>query len=70
MAGKSTWIAIVRVLWAFNIERRKDASGNPMKIDPDDCTSGLTVRPNEFPVDFVPRSAAHIETIMSGQGSI
>ncbi|KAF7366046.1 Cytochrome P450 [Mycena venus] len=43
MATKSTWIAIVRVLWAFNIETRQDATGNLMKIDPEDCTSGLTV---------------------------
>ncbi|KAJ7806296.1 cytochrome P450 [Mycena olivaceomarginata] len=43
MATKSTWISIVRVLWAFNIETRQDAAGNPMKIDPEDCTSGLTV---------------------------
>ncbi|KAF8182236.1 cytochrome P450 [Mycena galopus ATCC 62051] len=43
MAVKTTWIAIVRVLWAFNIERRKDASGNPMKIDPEECSSGLTM---------------------------
>ncbi|KAJ7196347.1 cytochrome P450 [Mycena pura] len=70
MAMKSTWIAVVRVLWAFDIERRKDASGNLMRVDPNLCTSGLTSRPQEFPVDFVPRSATHIETIMSGQGNI
>jgi len=64
LAHKSTWIAVVRVLWAFNIEPRKDASGNPMNLDPEDCTSGVTSRPNEFPANFVPRSAAHIETIM------
>ncbi|KAJ6471949.1 cytochrome P450 [Mycena sanguinolenta] len=67
MAAKSTWIAIVRVLWAFKITPRKDARNNPMKIDPEDCTSGLTSRPHEFPVDFIPRSAAHVETIMSGE---
>ncbi|KAF7326729.1 Cytochrome P450 [Mycena venus] len=42
LAAKSTWLAIVRVLWAFNIEPRKDASGNIMEIDPDSCTPGLT----------------------------
>ncbi|KAJ6578177.1 cytochrome P450 [Mycena capillaripes] len=66
MAGKSTWIACIRTLWAFNIEARKDASGNPMKIDPEECTSGITSRPTEFPVNFVPRSATHVETILSG----
>jgi hypothetical protein len=43
MGAKSTWIAVVRVLWAFNIEPRKDEEGNSMKIDPEDCTSGITV---------------------------
>lgn len=43
MGTKSTWIAVVRVLWAFNIQPRKDASGNDVEIDPQKCTSGLTV---------------------------
>jgi cytochrome P450 len=65
LAAKSTWIAVVRMLWAFDIVPRKDANGNDMKIDPEDCTSGLTSRPREFPVDFIPRSATHVETILS-----
>ncbi|KAJ7312708.1 cytochrome P450 [Mycena albidolilacea] len=40
--AKTIWIAIVRVLWAFNIEPCRDASGNVMDPDPDDCTSGTT----------------------------
>jgi hypothetical protein len=79
MAAKSEWIAMVRILWGFNIERRMDAAGNIMEIDIEDCTAGLTAyvsahtffffswhsrRPKEFPVNFVPRSAAHVETIM------
>ncbi|KAK7007511.1 cytochrome P450, partial [Favolaschia claudopus] len=70
LAAKSTWIAVVRMLWAFNIEPSKDASGKPMKIDPEDCTSGLTSRPKPFAVEFVPRSAAHMETIMTAEDRI
>ncbi|KAF7354098.1 Cytochrome P450 [Mycena venus] len=70
MAAKSEWIAMVRILWGFNIERRMDAAGNIMDIDIEDCTPGLTARPKEFPVNFVPRSAAHIETIMLNEGRI
>ncbi|KAJ7099820.1 cytochrome P450 [Mycena epipterygia] len=69
MATKNTWIAIVRLLWAFNIEAQKDASGNPVKIDVDNRSSGITSRPRAFPVNFIPRSAAHVETIMMAQGS-
>ncbi|KAF7333523.1 Cytochrome P450 [Mycena venus] len=65
LAAKSVWIAIVQLLWAFNIEPCKDASGNVINVDPENCTSGLTSRPNDFPVNIVPRSAAHLETIMS-----
>ncbi|KAK7018236.1 cytochrome P450 [Favolaschia claudopus] len=67
MAVKTTWIAVIRVLWAFKIERRKDDSGDLMNIDPEDCSSGLTIRPYEFPVKFVPRSAAHVQTIKLGR---
>ncbi|KAK7046638.1 cytochrome P450 [Favolaschia claudopus] len=68
LAAKSMWIAIVRMLWGFHIEPLKDGNGMPMKIDPDNCTEGLTSRPNPFPANFIPRSAAHVETILSGEG--
>ncbi|KAJ7137445.1 cytochrome P450 [Mycena crocata] len=63
LAVKSVWIAVVRMLWAYDIVPRKDGNGVPMKCDEQDCTEGLTSRPNPFPATFVPRSAAHIETI-------
>ncbi|KAJ7830815.1 cytochrome P450 [Mycena olivaceomarginata] len=66
MASRSQWIAIVRVLWAFNIAPAKDERGNPIPLDIDNCTEGLTSHPNEFFASFIPRSAAHVETIMSG----
>ncbi|KAJ7307804.1 cytochrome P450 [Mycena albidolilacea] len=65
MGTKSAWIAIVRLLWAFNIEAVLDSSGNSIPIDTESCTEGLTCRPHAFPANFVARSAAHIETIMS-----
>ncbi|KAJ7885487.1 cytochrome P450 [Mycena olivaceomarginata] len=70
LAAKSTWIAVVRTLWAFNIVPKTDASGNPLKLDVNDCTNGLTSRPKPFPVDFVPRSAAHLETIRAEEARI
>ncbi|KAK7044399.1 cytochrome P450 [Favolaschia claudopus] len=66
LAAKSAWIAMVRLLWAFNIEPAKDASGNTIKVDPDDCTSGITSRPANFLVKLIPRSEQHQETIASG----
>lgn len=42
MGTKSAWIAIVRLLWAFNIEAVLDSSGNSIPIDTESCTEGLT----------------------------
>ncbi|KAJ7250754.1 cytochrome P450 [Mycena rebaudengoi] len=65
LGAKSIWIAIVRLLWAFKFERRNDISGNPTHVDPENCTSGMTSKPLEFPLSIVPRTAAHVETIMA-----
>ncbi|KAJ7350033.1 cytochrome P450 [Mycena albidolilacea] len=86
MSTKSAWIAIFRLLWAFNMEAVLDASGKPTTIDTESCTEGLTwcvpshliffpfrlanlgptlQPPSRLPANFVARSAAHIETIMS-----
>ncbi|KAJ7792572.1 hypothetical protein B0H14DRAFT_3499054 [Mycena olivaceomarginata] len=56
MGTKSAWIAIVRLLWAFDIEAVLDVSGKP--IDTETCTQGLIC-------NFVAGSAGHIETIIS-----
>ncbi|KAJ7776158.1 cytochrome P450 [Mycena metata] len=66
LAAKTIYIAVVRILWAFDIRARKDSTGNDLRVDPENCTSGMTSKPLEFPLDIVPRSAAHIATIMSG----
>lgn len=42
LASKSVWIAIVRLLWAFNITPPIDASGKPILPDPAACRAGLT----------------------------
>ncbi|KAJ7025192.1 cytochrome P450 [Mycena alexandri] len=67
LAAKTIYIAVVRILWGFNIQARKDPSGNEAKVNPENCTSGMTSKPLDFPLDIVPRSAAHIDTIWSGQ---
>ncbi|KAG5638109.1 hypothetical protein H0H81_001787 [Sphagnurus paluster] len=42
LASKSVWIALVRILWAFNIEPTLDKYGHAILPDPGDCTSGMT----------------------------
>ncbi|THV03623.1 cytochrome P450 [Dendrothele bispora CBS 962.96] len=63
LAGKTIWIAIVRMLWAFSIEPVRDKDGVPVKVDPNNCTSGMTSRPVDFPLKITPRSKAHVESI-------
>ncbi|KAJ6498361.1 cytochrome P450 [Mycena vitilis] len=64
LAAKTIWIAVVRILWAFNIAPQKNAAGNDLPVDPGNCTSGMTSKPRPFPVSITPRSPAHVETIM------
>ncbi|KAJ7277947.1 cytochrome P450 [Mycena rebaudengoi] len=69
LAAKSVWIAIVRLLWAFDMQSGQDSSGNSIPVDPENCTSGMTSKPHEFPMTIVSRSPAHVETILIGQSN-
>ncbi|KNZ77986.1 Cytochrome P450 705A20 [Termitomyces sp. J132] len=42
LASKSVWIAIVRLLWAFDIRPCLGSDGKPIYPDPNDCTSGMS----------------------------
>ncbi|KAI0034588.1 cytochrome P450 [Vararia minispora EC-137] len=64
LGSKTIWIAVTRLLWAFNISaKRNPKTGLPMTVDPDRCTYGMTTRPLDFPFDLSIRSANHAETI-------
>ncbi|EGN92968.1 hypothetical protein SERLA73DRAFT_190338 [Serpula lacrymans var. lacrymans S7.3] len=63
LASKSIWIGLTRVLWGFNIRPELSEDGKPISVGPDNCTSGMTSRPIDFPVSITPRSVVHAETI-------
>ena len=42
LAAKSVWLGVVLHLWAFTIMPESDTVGNPILVNPDDCTSGIT----------------------------
>lgn len=42
LASKSVFIAVVRLLWAFDISPPVDAAGNAILPDPNACRNGLT----------------------------
>ncbi|KAF8066014.1 cytochrome P450 [Lyophyllum atratum] len=56
LASKSVWIALVRLIWAFDIIPQLDSSGAPIYPDTNDCTSGMSSRPASLPVQLKPRS--------------
>ncbi|KAJ7734759.1 cytochrome P450 [Mycena maculata] len=69
LAAKTIWIAVVRLLWAFSIEAGKDSSGQIARVDPNNCTSGMTSKPEDFPIDIVPRSEMHADSIVMSRES-
>ena len=42
LAAKTVWLAITRMLWAFNIGPAVDANGHTIPLSPENCTSGIT----------------------------
>jgi len=63
LASKSVWIAVIRLLWAFDIKLAVDEEGKPLPFDQDSCTSGLTSAPDGLSITLQPRSAAHASFI-------
>ncbi|KAI0079803.1 cytochrome P450 [Panus rudis PR-1116 ss-1] len=63
LGSRTVWIGIVRLLWAFNFTSDYDEQGRLVGVDPEKCTSGMTSKPEEFPLHITPRSANHVKTI-------
>ncbi|KAL0060236.1 hypothetical protein AAF712_012991 [Marasmius tenuissimus] len=64
LGAKSVWIGMVRMLWAFHFDYKLDDEGKRIPVSPDNCTSGLTTRPEDFPFMATPRSEDHKLTIL------
>ncbi|OAL42552.1 cytochrome P450 [Pyrenochaeta sp. DS3sAY3a] len=63
VAERSLFINLVRVLWGFNIEKVKDAKGNP--IEPNiKMVRGFLSVPEFFDCDIKPRSPEHARIMM------
>jgi cytochrome P450 len=58
IAERSLFLAIARMLWAFDFHMTRDAQGNEMKPNADDLTEGMLVCPKPFPARIVPRNSA------------
>jgi hypothetical protein len=59
IADRSLFLAISRVLWAFDVRRAVDGeTGEEIVPDMGDLTEGLIIKPKPFKADIVPRSAS------------
>ncbi|KAK0235465.1 cytochrome P450 [Armillaria nabsnona] len=64
VALQSVFIAVARILWAFNITPPVDSQGNKILPSADSFTSGLITRPTPFKCCFEPRSQNAREVII------
>jgi hypothetical protein len=62
IAERSLFLAIARLLWAFNFERVVEG-GKEVVPDPTALSQGFLVQPLPFPVKLVPRSQKHAEVL-------
>ncbi|KAF2443306.1 cytochrome P450 [Karstenula rhodostoma CBS 690.94] len=63
IAERSLFLAIARLLWAFDFRMAKDDAGNDIVPDADALTDGVLVRPEGFPVVITPRSEEKAEAV-------
>ncbi|KLO19076.1 cytochrome P450 [Schizopora paradoxa] len=61
--AQALWIAIVRLIWAFNFTHALDKNGNTIPIDVEGSTSGIISKPEPFAFKAIPRTPTHAQTI-------
>ena len=64
VAERSLFLAIARILWAFEIRPVKNGEGNDILPDPDRLTQGFACEPLEYMVEIRPRSEARTESVL------
>jgi hypothetical protein len=63
IADRSMFLAISRLLWAFDFGRAVGPDGNEIMPDPSDLIEGTFVQPKPFAADIRPRSAYKAERV-------
>lgn len=64
VAERSLFLAISRFLWAFKVEPKLAANGDPMMPDPDRLTQGFVCMPEEFECSILPRDSDRAERVV------
>jgi cytochrome P450 len=78
IAERSMFLAIARLLWAFEFHCTVDEQGREVRPDSEDLTDGFLVHPKHFPASIVPRDGdkvrvvreewAKMEGLLDGEG--
>lgn len=63
IAERSLFLAISRLVWAYNFERTRDENGQFITPDIEDLVGGITVTPADFKAIITPRSPDKAELI-------
>jgi hypothetical protein len=63
IADRSLFLAMARLLWAFNFQRAVDEDGNEIIPDMTDLVGGLFVQPRAFKANIRPRNASKAERV-------
>ena len=63
IAERSLFLAIARIVWAFNIDKPIGPDGEPVDADIEDLVGGVAVQPNDFRIDMTPRSQKKADMI-------
>jgi hypothetical protein len=63
IAERSLFLAVARIVWAFNIKKPIGLDGKPIEADIEDLVGGTTVQPNDFRIDMTPRTEEKAEMI-------
>lgn len=63
VAERSLFLAMSRLLWAFDITPAKDSNGNPILPDQDKLTQGFVCMPEPYPAKITPRSPERAEIV-------
>lgn len=64
IAERSLFLAISRMMWAFNVEPALDEKGQQILPDADRLTQGFVCMPEEYPARITPRSKAKADMVV------
>ncbi|KAH6985114.1 cytochrome P450 [Ilyonectria destructans] len=63
VAERTLFLAVVRLLWAFQIDKARGPDGEQIQVDRDEVTQSIAARPVPFRCSIKPRSEKHIAIV-------